>query len=251
MPKGITGSKMKHKKLIIAIGGGELRQKETLPIDKEIARLAQNRAGEKRANALFLPTASHDSLPYFNTFRKTYTSECGLKADVALLTKKDIPMEKIRDKFAAADVIYVGGGDTVYMLDTWKKTGVDILLKEAYERGVILAGLSAGAICWFQKMYSDSDILSGSGTGYAVYDGMGWVEGLISPHYEERKEDFDRLIAAKNAVAYAVENNAALVIEDGTVKGVLPASQGAAYLLQGTNGGIRKEIITPYSLLMR
>ena len=71
-------------KRIIAIGGGELKSKETLEIDRYIAELAKKRAGDARAYGLFIGTASHDSMPYFNSFRKTYTSVFDIKADVAL-----------------------------------------------------------------------------------------------------------------------------------------------------------------------
>ena len=65
-------------KILIAIGGGEIKNKTTLKIDNYIANLAKARAGEKRATALFVGTASHDSMPYFNSFRKTFTSNFDL-----------------------------------------------------------------------------------------------------------------------------------------------------------------------------
>ena len=111
-------------KRIIAIGGGELRERTTLQIDEYIATLAKARAGEKRANALFIPTASHDFMPYYNTFHKVYTGIFDIKTDVALTVFKDVDMEKMRAKFEKADVIYVGGGDTVFMMESWKKTGL-------------------------------------------------------------------------------------------------------------------------------
>ena len=144
-------------KFIIAIGGGELRQKETLEIDRKICELVKSRVGDRRAVALFIGTASHDSMPYYNTFHKTYTGELGLKTDCALLVYGEMNEEKIKAKFEKADLIYVGGGNTVFMLEKWKEKGVDVLVKDAYERGVVLCGLSAGAICWFEKMFTDGD----------------------------------------------------------------------------------------------
>ena len=85
-------------------------------------------------------------MPYFNSFRKTYTSVFDIKAEVGLLVYGEMDMQKIADKIAAADCIYVGGGDTVFMLDLWKQKGVDKLLIDAYNRGTVLCGLSAGAI---------------------------------------------------------------------------------------------------------
>ena len=126
------------KKTIVAIGGGEIKNKTTIKIDEYLANLAKVRAGSRRANALFVGTASHDFMPYFNSFRKTYTSVFDIKAEVALMVYGEMSMEKIAAKIEAADCIYVGGGDTVYMLDKWKETGVDKMLLDAYNGGKII-----------------------------------------------------------------------------------------------------------------
>ena len=144
------------ERTIISIGGGELRERTTLKIDEYIAGRAKARAGIRRANALFLPTASHDFMPYYNTFHKVYTGVFDIKTDVALCVFKDADLARMREKFEKADMIYAGGGDTVFMIEQWKKTGLLSLIREAYERGVVICGLSAGAICWFSDMYTDS-----------------------------------------------------------------------------------------------
>lgn len=213
------------KKTLICIGGGEIRSKETLQIDEQIALMAKTRAGERRAVSVFVGTASHDSLPYFNSFRKTYTSHFDIKADLALLTKKDIPMDKIQGKLENADLIYIGGGNTLFMLDVWRKSGFLDMLLDAYNRGVIIAGLSAGAICWFEKMYTDS----AEGSKYQVEDGLGILKGIMSPHYDDR-EEFDS-IAKDYPLAYAVENKSAIVFEDGVPKKTL-TSGGNSYLFK-------------------
>lgn len=196
---------------LIAIGGGELKSKSTVAIDRYIASLVKKRAAPARGTALFLGTASHDSLPYFNSFRKIYTSLFDIKAEVALLTKKDVPIEHNLQKIAAADLIYVGGGDTLYMLDVWREKGIIEPLFEAYRNGTVLAGLSAGAICWFEKMYTDSARIEGG--KFAVRDGLGLIKGIMTPHYDERKE-FDEVSAGYPGKRYAVENDAAAVFED-------------------------------------
>ena len=169
-------------KRIIAIGGGEIREKTTLKIDEYIAGLAKEHAGDKRANALFIPTASHDFMPYYNSFHKIYTGTFNIKTDVALTVFREPDMEKLKEKFLKADLIYVGGGDTVFMMDHWKQSGLLSLIEEAYERGVVLAGLSAGAICWFSDIYTDS-LKSEDGMKYAMFKGLNWIKGIISPHY--------------------------------------------------------------------
>ena len=138
-------------KRILAIGGGELKNCETLEIDTYIAAEAKKAAGERRACGLFLPTASHDCMPYYNTFHKVYTGIFDIKTDVALTVGREIDAEKMRAKFEKADFLYAGGGNTVYMVEQWQKTGLLSYIRDAYERGVLIAGLSAGAICCLMR----------------------------------------------------------------------------------------------------
>ena len=152
-------------------------------------------------------------MPYYNTFHKVYTGVFNVKTDVLLCVYKDADIEKWKGKIEKADVIYVGGGDTVFLIDQWKKVGLLPLLKEAYERGVIFAGLSAGAICWFSDIYTDS-LKTESGDEYAMFKGLGWISGIISPHYATRMLDFDNIVCYNYDCALGIEDNAALVIEN-------------------------------------
>ena len=229
---------------IIAIGGGELRERTTLQIDEYIANLAKAHAGENRANALFVPTASHDYMPYYNTFHKVYTGVFNIKTDVALTVFKDVDLEKLRAKFAKADVIYVGGGDTVFMIESWKKSGLLPLIKDAYDRGVIIAGLSAGAICWFSDIYTDSEAALGEGDKYAMFKGLGWLNGKISPHYNARMLDFDEMVCYNLGCAYGIEDNAAIVVEDGEIIGSI-SSGGKAWKIEFKEKQLIKTEILP------
>lgn len=230
-------------KVLICIGGGELKSKETLPIDAYIAQKAKERAGERRAYGLFIPTASHDSMPYFNSFRKTYTSVFDIKADVALTVYGEMSMSKIADKFAKADFIYVGGGDTVFMLDHWKKTGLTELIREAYDRGVVVCGLSAGAICWFEQMYTDSEV-GGSAEQYTLFPGLNWIKGTISPHYNARMLDFDEKILYNNIDAVGLEDRSAIEIVNGEIIRSVTCG-GRAFRLCSEDGILRKNEIEP------
>ena len=237
-------------KTLICIGGGELRTKETLPIDGYIARRAKERAGDRRAYGLFIPTASHDSMPYFNSFRKTYTSVFDIKADVALTVHGEMSLEKIAEKFQKADFLYIGGGDTVFMLGHWQETGLLPLIRDAYERGVIVCGLSAGAICWFERMYTDSAAACGGedGGAYAVYPGLNWIKGIISPHYNLRALDFDKILLYNKQDAVALEDGSAIEIVNGTIVRSLSAG-GAAYRICCEGGSLCKERIQPCMVL--
>ncbi|MBO5045711.1 MAG: Type 1 glutamine amidotransferase-like domain-containing protein [Clostridia bacterium] len=223
------------EKRLICIGGGELKQRETLKIDEYIAALAKERAGDRRACGLFLPTASHDCMPYYNTFHKVYTGTFQIKTDVALIVNRDVDLQKMAQKFQKADFLYVGGGNTVFMIEEWKKSGILPLIRDAYERGVLICGLSAGAICWFEEMYSDS-VEEGV---YSEWKGLGWVEGKISPHYNERMLDFDRLVLYNKSRAWGVENCSALEVVDGVPTRSISCG-GKVWRLDATSGELQK-----------
>ena len=229
------------KKRIIAIGGGEIKDKTTLQIDEKIAAFAKERAGNRRANALFIPTASHDFMPYYNSFHKVYTGIFDIKTDVALTVYREPDPERLKEKFLKADVIYVSGGDTVFMMEHWKKTGMLERIEEAYGRGVPIAGLSAGAICWFSDIYTDS-LKTENGAQYAMFKGLNWIKGIISPHYGQRMLDFDKIVCYNYPCAYGIEDNAALLIEDGEIVGSL-TSGGKAYRLVNTDGILEKRVV--------
>lgn len=231
------------QKKIIAIGGGEIKNKTTLEIDRYCATLAKIRAGEKRATALFIGTASHDSMPYFNSFRKTYTSVFDIKAEVALVVYGEMNYGHVKEKFDKADLIYIGGGDTVFMLEKWKETGLDKLISDAYENGKIICGLSAGAICWFTDMYTDYEIMRGQSSDYVLKKGLGVLDGVMCPHFNEREKDFSETMLSKNLPdAYAIENDCAIEFTDGVPTKVI-SSGGKAFCLRCGNGVVQKEEI--------
>ena len=231
------------EKRIIAIGGGEIKNKTTLEIDRYVANLAKIHAGEKRANALFIGTASHDSMPYFNSFRKTYTSVFDIKAEVALIVYGEMDMERISKKIDDADCIYIGGGDTVYMLEKWKETGLDKLIIDAYNQGKIICGLSAGAICWFNDMYTDYEIMRGQSSEYVMKKGLNILNGTMCPHFNEREVDFFKAMKDKKIDwAYCVENDCAIEFVDGKLTKSITAG-GKAYIATNVDGEISKKEI--------
>ena len=228
-------------KKIIAIGGGEIKSKTTLKIDEYIANLAKEHAKDKRAVGLFVGTASHDSMPYFNSFRKTYTSVFDIKADVALTVYGEMNLSHIKEKFDKADLVYIGGGDTKFMLDHWRESGLIDLILDAYERGVIIAGLSAGAICWFKDMYSDYDLMRNKENGeYKILDGLGVIDGACSPHFGERESDYTKAFVDKGLTfGYGIENDCALEFSNGKLTNII-SSGGKAFLIKNVDGQVVK-----------
>lgn len=229
--ENMAGENGNITKRIIAIGGGEIKNKTTLKIDEYVASLAKAHAGDRRANALFIGTASHDSMPYFNSFRKTYTSVFDIKAEVALIVYGEMDTVRIAMKIENADMLYIGGGNTLFMLEKWKETGLDKLIISAYEKGKIICGLSAGAICWFEDIYTDAYIMDGISPEYKMEKGLGILKGSMCPHFDEREKDFtDTVIKNRIKSAYCVENNAAIEFVNGKFSKTL-SSGGNAYML--------------------
>ena len=227
-------------KRIIAIGGGEIKSKTTLKIDEYIANLAKEHAQNKRANILFIGTASYDAFPYFNSVRKTYTSVFDIKTEIALLVQRPQPKEDIIKKLEEADAIYIGGGNTEFMMRKWVESGIYPYIIEAYERGVVIAGLSAGAICWFNKLYTDYEIMEKISNDYTFINGFNILDGVVTPHYNIRTEFDNKFLELNMPFAYAIEDNSAIEFIDGKYSKSI-SSGGKAYLLKNDNGRLIKE----------
>lgn len=201
--------------VIVAIGGGELKNLETLPIDREIVRLPR----KKNPKVLFIPTASADASGYVETFREIYGRKLGCSTDVLFLVREKHSKKEIERKILSADIIYVGGGNTLRMLQIWRKFGVDVLLRKAHRQGVVLAGLSAGAICWFRYGSSDARRFQGhtGNVSYMRVNGLGMIHLTASPHHvceKSRSRGLERMMKRTPGVALALDDNAAIFIED-------------------------------------
>jgi dipeptidase E len=139
---------------IVAIGGGEIgrpgTQIETESIDREIIALS----AKKHPKLLFLPTASSDSEGYIDVVHQYFGKRLGCEVS-SLKLSEGINIGEIEKQVMVSDIIYVGGGNTYLMLKIWKRTGLDKVLKRAMEKGKIMCGVSAGAVCWFERCLSD------------------------------------------------------------------------------------------------
>jgi len=231
-------------KTIVAIGGGELRELKTLAIDEEIVRLS----GRRRPRALFLPTASGDSKGYWEAFRALYGDRLGGRPEV-LWTFKDRPGEaEIVEKILGSDLIYVGGGNTLRMMRIWRKLGIDKLLLQAYGRGVVLSGLSAGSICWFKWGHSDSrKFTAGDGSWeYIRVRGLGIIPAAHCPHYDsqERRLGFAKMIGKHGGVGIALDGQGALVCQDDSYRVLSVQAGDGAYRLRKRKGEVITEVIT-------
>lgn len=135
---------------IIALGGGRYDDGEVMPIFERIVR----ESGKENPHVVFLPTAGHDDTegdePIWESFEKL-----GCTIETLKLTDPANTREHIYDTLVNTDIVYAGGGNLEFMMNTFKATGADEALREAYKRGKVLSGLSSGAMCWFDMGYDD------------------------------------------------------------------------------------------------
>jgi len=227
--------------IIVSIGGGSIRELETFVIDKYIVSLTN----KERPRALFIPTASGDAQTYVDVFNNVYREKLGCITDTLLLTNLNLSEEEIKNKILSSDIIYVGGGDTSKMLNIWHKCKVDKYLKIAHEKGTILAGLSAGSICWFKYGYSKNDSNNDGSSDYICLKALGFINAIHCPHYdEEDRKGFDLIIDKFNEIGIAIENNCSIVFKDDSFRVIKGNENASAYKLFYENGKIEKYKLT-------
>lgn len=190
------------RRCIVAVGGyaGESRL-----LDGHVLSLT----GRDRPRVCYLPTAGGDSTESIELFLQRFADT----ADVSVLSLFRREVEDLAAFMLDQDVIYVGGGNTANMLAVWRVHGVDAVLREAWLRGVVLCGPSAGANCWFEACSTDS-----FGAGLApLLDGLGFLAGSFCPHYDGeplRQPTFTRWVAeAALPPGWAAEDGVALVFD--------------------------------------
>ena len=233
------------KKKIIAIGGGEIGRPgypiETEKIDREIIRLT----GKKYPKALLLPTASKDSELYWKTFEKYFGKKLGCKTDVLYLVKNKPSEREIKKKIYGADIVYVGGGNTLRMLKVWRKYGVDKILERAAQKGIVLSGLSAGAICWFKYGNSDSLKFGASKSNKLIkIKGLDLIRLMACPHYDvekSRRPSLKRMIKERGGIAIALENCSALEVVGGEYRVITSSRDAGVYRVYKKDGKVVEE----------
>lgn len=224
-----SGHRRRRHTHIFALGGGRVRdagaEPETTGIDRRIVEAAQ----VARPRLLFLPTASGDDLDYCAAIERHFGARLGCAVEHLLLLRARPSAARAEALLRRADIIYVGGGNTLRMLKLWRRLGIDRELQAARARGCVLSGLSAGAICWFRFGNSDSRRYSSPGDRTLIrVTGLGFVDLLICPHYDterQRKRSVADMMARTPGCALGLENNTALEILDDRYR-ILSSREG-------------------------
>ncbi|MFO7611381.1 MAG: peptidase E, partial [Clostridia bacterium] len=230
---------------IVAIGGGEFKngsgQGGTLAIDREIVGLCE----KDRPGLLFIPTASRDSIEYCNGIGEYFSVE--FNCNVNFLKLYESPgRDEIRKAVMSADIIYTGGGNTYRMMKAWRRFGVDSLLIEAWKKGTVMSGMSAGAICWFRYGASDSRKFINPKADMIKVRGLDFIHIGVCPHYDmepERREYLRRLIRRSPDVVLALDDCCAMEIIDDNYRINSSGDNAIAYLVYWSKGRYTEDLL--------
>jgi dipeptidase E len=189
---------------IVAFGGGGFSTEwgNTL-LDDYVAGLT----GVSRPRVCFLPTASGDADHYVVRFYRAF-SACRCEPSHMSLFRRETGVGDPRAHLLGQDLIYVGGGSVISLLGTWRAHGIDVVLREAWEAGVVMCGGSAGSLCWFS--HAVSGFHEGPPRGV---EGMGLLPWSNAVHYDEeagRRDAFHQAIGAGSPPGFAAGDGAAL-----------------------------------------
>lgn len=223
---------------IIAIGGGLIRTRETFLIDKYIVCLSK----KEKPNVVFIPTASDDDDGYQAIFEEVYGGNLKCNVKHILFTKKKYTLIDLEKILNWADIIYVGGGNTKKMLEVWKQNNFfDLIKKYHKQESKILAGLSAGAICWFKYGNSDSPLFENPNSEIKTekLNALGLINAALCPHYNTEKfrtSEFDKMMKeTTDCVGIAIDNNCAIHFYKNTYKIIRSVQNANAYRITSFN----------------
>ena len=220
-------------KQIIAIGGGGFGRN---PGNGTIEQYILDQANSEKPNICFIPTATGDDESYKVSYYATL-SKLNCNPTHLDFFKRTPDLENL---IKGQDVIFVGGGNTKSMLSVWREWGLDKILKKAYENGTIMSGVSAGAICWFERGITDSwsDKLN-------IMNCLSFTKGNCCPHYDEeaeRRPTLSKFIKDKEIQnCYAIEGGCALHIKNDEVyKAISFRGKKNSFLVTYEDGKIKE-----------
>ncbi|HEX2393210.1 MAG TPA: peptidase E [Solirubrobacterales bacterium] len=199
---------------IVAFGGGGFSMESGNPLlDDYVLGLCK----AERPRVCFLPSASGDADHYIVRFYRAFSAHRCEASHISLFRREQGPPD-LRRHLLSQDLIYVGGGSVVSLLGVWRAHGIDRILREAWESGVVLCGLSAGSLCWF------AEAVSGFHGAPKRLQGLGLLPFSNCVHYEPggaRRDACHRFLLEGMRPGYAAEDGAALHFLDAQLSSVV------------------------------
>jgi peptidase E len=201
--------------------------------------------GKKRPKLCFLPTAAGDSPSSIISWFRACAPldvEPSVQESFIASTRQPRSWEEV---FLSVDGIVASGGNTLNQQAIWKAQGIDAVLRQAWDRGIVLGGASAGSLCWFEEGTTDSRPKE-----LTIVQGLGFLKGSHSPHYDAepgRRPLYQKLIASgEMKPGYACDNDAGVYFEDNEVRRVVSTRRGAkVYYVSVANGQAVEKVLEP------
>jgi peptidase E len=216
---------------VVAFGGGGFSMESGNALLDEYVLAA---TGRERPKVCFLPTASGDADHYIVRFYRHFSAGVCEPSHVSLF-RRDCGAPDPREHLLEQDLVYVGGGCVRSMLGTWRAHGLDSVLREAWARGVVMCGLSAGSLCWFEQ-----GLTAFHGEESLPVAGLGMITGSNAVHYDKeprRRPDYHAAIRAGMAPGWAADDGAALHFVGSRLARVVASRPGAsAYRVARVDG---------------
>lgn len=224
---------------IIAMGGGGFSMEPDNPL-LDLYVLKQTE--KENPKICFIPTASGDSQGYIERFYQSFKKHNCVPSHLSLFNGHTADIEGF---VLEQDVIYVGGGNTRNLLTLWREWNLDKHIRKAYEQGTVLAGISAGSICWFEQGVTDS--IPGR---LSSLNCLGWLKGSNCPHYDgeaQRRPSYHQLMLKKEILpGIATDDGAAAhFINEKLSCYVSSDPSKRAYSVALKNGEVHEEIQLP------
>ena len=222
---------------IIVIGGGGFGRN---PNHRIIEQYIIDQSEPDCPKICFIPTASAEDKSYIVNFYKAF-SKLNCEPTHLNLFERTPNLRSVINK---QDIIYVGGGNTKSMLAVWREWKLDVLLKKLYDKGKVLSGVSAGAICWFEKGITDS-----WSSNLNILDCLGFIKGNYCPHYNSeinRKSSVENFITNNEIQScYASEDGSALHYKNGVLYQSVNFHEGANsyYVSKELDGFVSEKIV--------
>lgn len=230
-----TPSRRATRKILIAGGN----------FGTEFIRYMATLTGKRRPRICYLPTASADSVVGTLEFFK-HCAPLDVEPHVQNAFIESLSQKQGWDEvLLSMDAIVCSGGNTLNQQAIWKAQGIDAVLRDAWDRGIVLGGASAGSLCWFEEGTTDS-----RPKALSIVKCLGFLKGSHSPHYDAeagRRPLYHKLIGSgEMKPGYACDNDAGIYFEDNEVKRVVHTRDAAkVYYVSAANGQVTEKVMEP------
>lgn len=237
---------MAHQRILAIGGGGFLMEDGLSPVDDYILKLT----GKSNPKICFLPTPAGDRELFLAKFYAAYGQRKCRPSHLTFfspISAGKIAVKEMQSQLLKKDAIFVSGGNTKAALAVWREFGIDVALRKALEAGVVLSGMSAGALCWFEFGHSDSE------GDLSVIKGLGFLSDSCAVHFDGEKKRRPALMKALQRGeinnVLALDDCAAALFENGKLKQIISWKETAsAYHFTTKNGAVKE---TKHKVKMR